>query len=225
MRSHNRSLMHAHKQHTHVHIHSLHLFFSPRPSTLLKGEKGRYYIGGILVLARLGPRQFWEWSSKNSRGKSCLCAAAATAAAEQLPALLLLRPHRRRPTTNASRGLAFSVPSSSRDSVVRPRHRYRALVIAADILVVREFAVIILSRGRERLSFFALLPLALSLSRIEETATLLIENRGPRHFCDYPRRSSRRSSYNIHPLSRFRWRFTNSVCRWLPRTHPVSTFF
>lgn len=25
-----------------------------------------------MVLARLGPRQFWEWSSKNSRGKSCL---------------------------------------------------------------------------------------------------------------------------------------------------------
>jgi len=32
-----------------------------------------------LVLARLGPRQFWEWSSKNSRGKSCLAAAGAAA--------------------------------------------------------------------------------------------------------------------------------------------------
>lgn len=57
--------------HTRTYTHSL------SPSLLLAAslhptkEKGRYYIGGILVLARLGPRQFWEWSSKNSRGKSC----------------------------------------------------------------------------------------------------------------------------------------------------------
>ena len=40
---------------------------SQRPS-----QKSR--VGGILVLARLDPAQFWEWSSKNSRGKSCSAA-------------------------------------------------------------------------------------------------------------------------------------------------------
>ena len=59
----------------------------------------------------------------------------------------------------------------------------------------------------------------------------MIENRARRHFCDYPRRSPRRASYNIHPLSRFRWRFTNSACRCYPeatrsqpsfRHHPAS---
>lgn len=56
---------------TYTHTHDLSISSSRRVPPP-HGEKGRYYIGGILVLARLGPRQFWEWSSKNSRGKSCL---------------------------------------------------------------------------------------------------------------------------------------------------------
>lgn len=135
MRSHTRSLMHAHTR-IRTYTYTLSISSSRRVPPPSYGVKGRYYIGGILVLARLDPRQFWEWSSKNSRGKSCLCAAAATAAAEQLPALLLLRPHRRRrrrrvavsrfPRYRPGLGVASSSsfhrgPSSSSSSVSRPR--------------------------------------------------------------------------------------------------------
>lgn len=133
-RSHTRSLMHTHTR-IRTYTYTLSISSSRRVPPPSYGEKGRYYIGGILVLARLGPRQFWEWSSKNSRGKSCLCAAAATAAAEQLPALLLLRPHRRRRRRRvaASRSSRYrpgldnvvivlpSWSSSSSSSVSRPR--------------------------------------------------------------------------------------------------------
>lgn len=114
---HTRSLMHAHTR-IRTYTYTLSISSSRRVPPPSYGEKGRYYIGGILVLARLGPRQFWEWSSKNSRGKSCLCAAAATAAAEQLPALLLLRPHRRRRRRRVAVSRSLRYPSSFRGSVV-----------------------------------------------------------------------------------------------------------
>lgn len=75
------------------------------------------------------------------------------------------------------------------------------------------------------------LPLLLPPSLILKKPRHFDRKPSPRHFCDYPRRSSRRASYNIHPLSRFRWRFTNSACRCYPeatrsqpsfRHHPAS---
>lgn len=223
-RSHTRSLMHTHTR-IRTYTYTLSISSSRRVPPPSYGEKGRYYIGGILVLARLGPRQFWEWSSKNSRGKSCLCAAAATAAAEQLPALLLLRPHRRRRRRRvaASRSSRYrpgldnvvivlpSWSSSSSSSVSRPRD-FRGHP----------------RRARIRRDY---LPLLLPPFLILKKPRHFDRKPSPRHFCDYPRRSSRRASYNIHPLSRFRWRFTNSACRCYPeatrsqpsfRHHPAS---
>lgn len=101
------SIIHAHAR-THRYTRSI---SSSRRVPPPYGEKGRYYIGGILVLARLGPRQFWEWSSKNSRGKSCpLCCRAAAARL-----LLLHQRHRRR----RHRGLAFSVRAGIPSSFAR----------------------------------------------------------------------------------------------------------
>lgn len=150
--------------------------------------------------------------------------------------LLLLHHHhhhhrRRRVAASRSRGSSFAfsalaVPSSSSSfvhliisrTVIFSSFRTRAF---SDTISVREFAIF---ASLSLFSVFRSSSFSLSLA----VFFVLRRNRdtdrkpSPRHFCDYPRRSPRRVSYNTHPLSRFRWRFTNSAYYPEPTR---STFF
>lgn len=231
---------------THTHTHNLSISSSRRVPPP-HGEKGRYYIGGILVLARLGPRQFWEWSSKNSRGKSCLLPLSSCPLASSSSSSSSSSPSARRGIAR-SRGspFAFSALAVPRSSSSLSSTAYRVTDVVhlaifrglrgfrgrelSDAISVREFAIFAVgSFPRDAalfLSLFRSSSLSLSLpyfflcpeKKIRDTD----RKPSPRHFCDYPRRSPRRASYNTHPLSRFRWRFTNSAYYPEPTR---STFF
>ena len=172
------------------------------------------------------------------------------AAAEQLPAcfffFIIITVG-----TSRSRGspfvfFALAVPSSSSSSLLSFAYRVADIIhlVISDIVILAIFA----NASFRIPSAYAnspllrgcfpegrLLPLSFSLSSflflslsLSLCFFILRRNRdtdrkpSPRHFCDYPRRSSRRASYNTHPLSRFRWRFTNSAYYPEPTR---STFF
>lgn len=183
---------------------------------------------------------FWFWlgSARGSSGSGVLKTAEVSSArcccaAARLLLLLLLHHHhqhhrRRRVAVFRSRfpryrhyssrtGSPTSSTSSSARTVV-----FVASVLS-DTISVREFAIF---RSRRMPPSFSLtLPLHLSLCCFlcpEKKPRHRDRKPSPRHFCDYPRRSPRRVSYNTHPLSRFRWRFTNSACYPEPTR---STFF